>query len=170
MYNSEKNASRQNKWVSLLICQLIILGGYLLIRMVFLVFGLQLHLTAQGICLALLPYCFGALYLWKRCKKQKPWFYVLGLLLPAVAEKLTLYFLGAYLCGISPFRVTAVMEVIGRVEPYAVLFTRMPMRYAVNLLFFNWIYILCGIAFSALCFLGLYFLQKRKADAGYNHL
>ena len=165
MYNSEKTASRQNKWVSLLICWLIILGGYLLIRMVFLVFGLQLHLTAQGTCLALLPYCFGALYLWKRCKKQKPWFYVLGLLLPAVAEKLALYILGAYLCGVSPFRVTAAMEAIGRVEPYAVLFTRMPMRYAVNLLFFNGTYILGGIAFSALCFLGLYFLQKRKADA-----
>ena len=163
MYNSEKNASRQNKWVSLLICQLIILGGYLLIRMVFLVFGLQLHLTAQGICLALLPYCFGALYLWKRCKKQKPWFYVLGLLLPAVAEKLTLYFLGAYLCGVSPFRVTAAMEAIGRVEPYAVLLTRMPMRYAVNLLFFNGTYILCGIAFSVLCFLGLYLLQIKTA-------
>ena len=165
MYNSEKAARWQNKWVSLLICWLIILGGYLLIRMVFLIFGLQLHLTAQGICLALLPYCFGALYLWKRCKKQKPWFYVLGLLLPAVAEKLALYILGAYLCGVSPFRVTAAMEAIGRVEPYAVLFTRMPMRYAVNLLFFNGTYILGGIAFSALCFLGLYFLQKRKADA-----
>ena len=164
MYNCEKTASRQNKWVSLLICWLIILGGYLLIRMVFLVFGLQLHLTAQGICLALLPYCFGALYLWKRCKKQKPWFYVLGLLLPAVAEKLALYILGAYLCGVSPFRVTAAMEAIGRVEPYAVLFTRMPMRYAVNLLFFNLIYILCGVAFAALCAFGLSILQKREAD------
>ncbi len=168
MYNCEKTASRQNKWVSLLICWLIILGGYLLIRMVFLVFGLQLHLTAQGICLALLPYCFGALYLWKRCKKQKPWFYVLGLLLPAVAEKLTLYFLGAYLCGVSPFHVTAVMEAIGRGEPYAGLFTRMPMRYAANLLFFNETYILCGIAFSALCFCGL--CLKRKADALSNRL
>ena len=164
MYNCEKTASRQNKWVSLLICWLIILGGYLLIRMIFLIFGLQLHLAAQGICLALLPYCFGALYLWKRCKKQKTWFYVLGLLLPAVAEKLTLYFLGAYLCGVSPFRVTAVMEAIGTIEPYAVLFTRMPMRYAVNLLFFNWIYILCSIAFSALCFLGLSLLRKRAEN------
>lgn len=164
MYNHEAPAHRKLILRSLLICWLIILGGYLLIRMVFLVFGLQLHLTAQGACLALLPYCFGALYLWKRCKKQKPWFYVLGLLLPAVAEKLTLYFLGAYLCGVSPFRVTAVMEAIGRVEPYAVLLTRMPMRYAVNLLFFNWAYILCGIAFSALCFLGLSLLQKRTED------
>ena len=165
MYNSEKTARRQNKWVSLLICWLIILGGYLLIRMVFLIFGLQLHLAAQGTCLVLLPFVFGALYLRKCCKKQKPWFYVLGFLLPAVAEKLTLYFLGAYLCGVSPFRVTTVMEAIGRVEPYAVLFTRMPMRYAVNLLFFNGTYILCGIAFSALCFLGLYSLQKKTADA-----
>lgn len=165
MYNCEKAARRQNKWISLMICWLTILGGYLLIRMVFLIFGLQLHLTAQGTCLVLLPFIFGALYLRKCCKKQKPWFYLLGLLLPAVAEKLTLYFLGAYLCGVSPFRVTAVMEAIGRVEPYAVLFTRMPMRYAVNLLFFNGTYILCGIAFSALCFLGLYSLQKKTADA-----
>ena len=164
MYNSEKTASRQNKWVSLLICWLIILGGYLLIRMVFLIFGLQLHLAAQGACLVLLPFVFGALYLRKRCKKQKPWFYVLGLLLPAVAEKLTLYFLGAYLCGVNPFRVTAVMEAVGRVEPYAVLFTRMPMRYAVNLLFFNGTYLLCGAAFAAFCAFGLSALQKRVAD------
>lgn len=164
MYNSEKNASRQNKWVSLLICQLIILGGYLLIRMVFLIFGLQLHLAAQGACLVLFPFVFGALYLRKCCKKQKTWFYVLGLLLPAVAEKLTLYFLGAYLCGVSPFRVTAVMEAIGTIEPYAVLFTRMPMRYAVNLLFFNWTYILCGAAFAGSCAFGLSALQKRVAD------
>ena len=164
MYNSEKNASRQNKWVSLLICQLIILGGYLLIRMVFLIFGLQLHLAAQGACLVLLPFVFGALYLWKRSKNRKPLFYALGILLPAIVEKLALYFLGAYLCGVSPFRVTAVMEAIGRVEPYAVLFTRMPMRYAVNLLFFNGTYILCGAAFAASCVFGLSALQKRVAD------
>lgn len=164
MYNCEKTANRKNKWVSLLICWGIILGGYLLIRMVFLVFGLQLHLTVQGACLVLLPFIFGALYLRKCCKKQKPWFYLIGLLLPAVAEKLTLYFLGAYLCGVSPFRVTAVMEAIGRVEPYAVLFTRMPMRYAVNLLFFNGTYILCGAAFAAFCAFGLSALQKRVAD------
>ena len=164
MYNSEKTARWQNKWVSLLICWLIILGGYLLIRMVFLIFGLQLHLAVQGTCLVLLPFVFGALYLRKCCKKQKPWFFVLGLLLPAVAEKLTLYFLGAYLCGVSPFRVTAAMEAIGRVEPYAVLFTRMPMRYAINLLFFNLIYILCGVSFAALCTFGLFALQKRAAD------
>lgn len=164
MYNCEKTASRQNKWVSLMICWLIILGGYLLTCMVFLIFGLQLRLAAQGACLVLLPFIFGALYLRKCCKKQKPWFYVLGLLLPAIAEKLALYFLGAYLCGVSPFRVTAAMEAIGRAEPYAVLLTRMPMRYAVNLLFFNWIYILCGAAFAAFCTFGLFALQKRETD------
>ena len=164
MYNNEATAHGKLHLKSLLICWGIILTGYLLIRMLFLVLGLQLHLTAQGACLALLPYCFGALYLWKRCKKQKPWFYVLGLLLPAVVEKPALYFLGAYLCGVSPFRVTAVMEAIGRAEPYAMLFTRMPMRYAVNLLFFNGTYILCGAAFAAFCAFGLSALQKRVAD------
>ena len=165
MYNNEATAHGKLNLKSLLICWGIILTGYLLIRMLFLVLGLQLHLTAQGACLALLPYCFGALYLWKHCKDRKPLFYALGILLPAIVEKLVLYFLGAYLCGGSPFRVTAVMEAIGRVEPYTVLFTRMSMRYAVNLLFFTGTYILGSIAFSAFCFLGLYFLQKRKADA-----
>ena len=164
MYNNEATAHGKLHLRSLPICWGIILGGYLLTRMVFLIFGLQLRLAAQGACLVLLPFIFGALYLRKCCKKQKPWFYVLGLLLPAVAEKLALYILGAYLCGVSPFRVTAVMEAIGRVEPYAVLFTRMPMRYAVNLLFFNWIYILCGAAFAALCAFGLSILQKRETD------
>ena len=156
MYNNEATAHGKLNLKSLLICWLIILAGYLMIRIVFLVFGLQMYLTAQGACLALLPYCFGALYLWRRSKNREPLFYVLGILFPAIVEKLALYFLGAYLCGVSPFRATAVMEAIGTIEPYAVLFTRMPMRYAVNLLFFNWIYILCGIAFSALCFLGLF--------------
>ena len=165
MYNNKATTQRKTNLISLLICWLIILAGYLMIRILFLILGLQLHLTAQGACLALLPYCFGALYLWKRCKNRKPLFYALGVLLPAVAEKLALYFLGAYLCGVSPFRVTAVMEAIGTVEPYAVLFTRMPMRYAVNLLFFNGTYILCGIAFSALCFLGLSLLQKWAVEA-----
>lgn len=165
MYNNKATTQRKTNLISLLICWLIILAGYLMIRILFLILGLQLHLTAQGACLALLPYCFGALYLWKRCKNRKPLFYALGVLLPAVAEKLALYFLGAYLCGVSPFRVTAVMEAIGTVEPYAVLFTRMPMRYAVNLLFFNGTYILCGIAFSALCFWGLSLLQKRAVEA-----
>lgn len=164
MYNNEATAHGKLRLKSLLICWGIILGGYLLIHMVFLIFGLQLHLAAQGACLVLLPFIFGALYLRKCCKKQKTWFYVLGLLLPAIAEKLTLYFLGAYLCGISPLRVTAVMEAIGRIEPYTVLFTQMPMRYAVNLLFFNWAYILCGATFAAFCALGLSALQKRVAD------
>lgn len=165
MYNNKATTQRKTNLISLLICWLIILAGYLMIRILFLILGLQLHLTAQGACLALLPYCFGALYLWKRCKNRNPLFYALGVLLPAVVEKLALYFLGAYLCGVSPFRVTAVMEAIGTVEPYAVLFTRMPMRYAVNLLFFNGTYILCGIAFSALCFWGLSLLQKRAVEA-----
>ncbi len=164
MYNHEAPAHRKLILRSLLICWLTILGGYLLIRMVFLIFGLQLHLTSQGACLVLLPYCFGALYLWKRCKKQNRGFIYSDSCFPAVAEKLTLYFLGAYLCGVGPFRVTAVMEAIGRTEPYAVLFTRMPMRYAVNLLFFNG-YILCGIAFLRTLLFGLILTANKDRPA-----
>ena len=59
MHNHEAPAHRKLILRSLLICWLIILGGYLLIRMVFLVCGLQLHLTAQGACLVLLPTALG---------------------------------------------------------------------------------------------------------------
>ena len=90
MYNNKATTQRKTTLISLLICWLIILAGYLMIRILFLILGLQLHLTAQGACLALLPYCFGALYLWKRCKNRKPLFYALGVLLPAVVEKLAL--------------------------------------------------------------------------------
>ena len=90
MYNNEATAHGKLNLKSLPICWGIILGGYLLIRMAFLVCGLQLHLAAQGICLALLPYCFGALYLWRCCKNREPLFYALGILLPAIVEKLTL--------------------------------------------------------------------------------
>ena len=48
MYNNEATAHGKLNLKSLLICWGIILGGYLLIRMVFLVFGLQLYLTAQS--------------------------------------------------------------------------------------------------------------------------
>ena len=47
MYNNEETAQEKTNGGSLRICWLIILAGYLLIRMVFLVFGLQLHLNAQ---------------------------------------------------------------------------------------------------------------------------
>ena len=73
MYNSEKTASRQNKWVSLLICWLIILGGYLLTRMVFLIFGLQLHLAAQGACLVVNE---EGLFLLQFGVRSKPSFFV----------------------------------------------------------------------------------------------
>ena len=61
MYNNKAATQRKTNLISLLICWLIILAGYLMIRILFLILGLQLHLTAQGACLALLPYCFGAL-------------------------------------------------------------------------------------------------------------
>ena len=54
MHNNEATAHGKLNLKSLPICWLIILGGYLLIRMVFLVFGLQLHLTA----------CAAAVLLW----------------------------------------------------------------------------------------------------------
>jgi len=50
---------------SLIISWLIILGVYLLLRLVFVIFGFHLAPVVLGGCLAVLPYIAGAFYLFK---------------------------------------------------------------------------------------------------------
>lgn len=55
------------------------------------------------------------------------------------------------------------MEAAASREPFVNLFTQPSARYVINILFFNWAYIVCGILFSALC---IVFLSKaRKVTA-----
>ena len=85
---------------SLIISWLIILGVYLLLRLVFVIFGFHLAPVVLGGCLAVLPYIAGAFYLFNTPAAHRVGGCVLGILLPSIVEKLVLYFFGASLYGI----------------------------------------------------------------------
>ena len=102
---------------SLIISWLIILGVYLLLRLVFVIFGFHLAPVVLGGCLAVLPYIAGAFYLFKTPAAHRVGGCVLGILLPSIVEKLVLYFLGASLYGIPLADVSGVMSRIAANEP-----------------------------------------------------
>lgn len=76
---------------SLIISWLIILGVYLLLRLVFVIFGFHLAPVVLGGCLAVLPYIAGAFYLFNTPAAHRVGGCVLGILLPSIVEKLVLY-------------------------------------------------------------------------------
>ena len=78
---------------SLIISWLIILGVYLLLRLVFVIFGFHLAPVVLGGCLAVLPYIAGAFYLFNTPAAHRVGGCVLGILLPSIVEKLVLIFL-----------------------------------------------------------------------------
>lgn len=156
-----KNSESKNLVLLLLIDWLIILGTYLFVRLLFIIFGLHLNTTILGSCLAILPYLFGTLYLWKFCKQQKIWFNVLAVLLPCIIEKIATYLLGAFLYSLSPANITEVMNTITGNEPYTVFITNPSARYLINISFFGWVYILGSIIFCVLMVLFLSTIQKK---------
>ena len=149
----------------LLIGWLIILGSYLLIRLAFILFGLHLRSEALGVCLAVIPYLLAALYFGKYGKSQKAWFYSLGILFPSIVEKIALYSIGAFLYGIAPANIAGVMDAVAAGDVVVNLFTQPSARYVINILFFNWTYIVCGIAVSVLCVLILTKVQKNTENS-----
>ena len=126
---------------SLIISWLIILGVYLLLRLVFVIFGFHLAPVILGGCLAVLPYIAGAFYLFKTPAAHRVGGCVLGILLPSIVEKLVLYFLGASLYGIPLADVSGVMSRIAANEPFTHIFSNPAARYILNLSFFGWQYI-----------------------------
>ena len=144
---------KKSHTVVLLIGWLIILGSYLLIRLAFILFGLHLRSEALGVCLAVIPYLLAALYFGKYGKLQKAWFYSLGILFPSIVEKIALY------------SIAGVMEAVATGDVFVNLFTQPSARYVINILFFNWTYIVCGIAVSVLCVLILTKVQKNTENS-----
>ena len=69
---------------SLIISWLIILGVYLLLRLVFVIFGFHLAPVVLGGCLAVLPYIAGAFYLFNTPAAHRVGGCVLGILLPSI--------------------------------------------------------------------------------------
>ena len=102
--------SKKNTLAVLLVGWLIVLGSYLIIRFVFILIGFTLNPTILGICLAVIPCLLETLYLGKCGKSQRISVYVLGLLIPSIVEKVALYLIGAFLCGIDPANIAGVME------------------------------------------------------------
>lgn len=148
--------------MELLVGWLVILGSYLLIRTIFLMFGF-LHSAWLGACLAVIPYGLGALYFWKIHSKHSGGFYALGILFPAVIEKVALYLLGAALFGISPVRFAAVLNAITEQMTLANLLPYSPVVYAVDISFLGWVYVLCSLAVSAL-FAALLIIRNRPSN------
>ena len=139
---------KKSHTVVLLIGWLIILGSYLLIRLAFILFGLHLRSEALGVCLAVIPYLLAALYFGKYGKSQKAW-----------------YSIGAFLYGIIPANIAGVMEAVATGDVFVNLFTQPSARYVINILFFNWTYIVCGIAVSVLCVLIFTKVQKNTENS-----
>ena len=155
--------SKKNTLAVLLGGWLVVLSSYLIIRFVFILIGFTLNPTILGVCLAVIPGLLEMLYLGKCGKSQKISVYMLWLLIPSIVEKVALYLIGAFLCGIDPANIAGVMKTATSREPFVNLFTQPSARYIINILFFNWAYIVCGILFSALC---VVFLSKaRKVTA-----
>lgn len=148
---------------SLIISWLIILGVYLLLRLVFVIFGFHLAPVVLGGCLAVLPYIAGAFYLFKTPAAHRVGGCVLGILLPSIVEKLVLYFFGASLYGIPLADVSGVMSRIAVNEPFTHIFSNPAARYILNLSFFGWQYIVGSIVVCAILILGMMGIQKRKS-------
>lgn len=150
-----RTARKYKPFVTLLMSWLIILGVYLLLRLIFIIFGFHLSPALLGGCLAIIPYLAGAIYLWKSKMPYKNGFYALGILIPSIAEKIILYFSGASLYGISPSNITGVLEKIALNEPYVKIFTHPAARYILNLSFLGWSYVLSSLLFCGVLVLCL---------------
>lgn len=69
-------------------------------------------------------------------------FYVLGIMFPAIVEKIILYLFGAFLYGMNPGNIAGVMAKIAQKEPFTNFITTPSARYVFEISFFGWPYIL----------------------------
>lgn len=145
---------RKNKpIIALLMSWLTIVITYMALRIVFLMFGLHLYKTALGACLAVIPYFLGIVYLKKSKTSSRVSFYVLGIVPPAIVEKILLYFLGACLYGINPIHISEVLKKIAADEPFTNILSMPSLHYALNFSFFGWLYIVSSLAVCAVLIL-----------------
>lgn len=160
-HSNAGNRQKQNSILVLLLNWIIILGAYLLIRIIFIVLGFHLYTPLLGGLLAIIPYLLGTLYLWKSCNQYRIGFYVLAILLPSIFEKVALYLIGSFLYNLSPVNIIEVMKAISNNMPYVNFIKSQSIQYLINISFYTWTYIICSIVFSILC---IWFLvrQKRK--------
>lgn len=148
--NNTQIAKKHNPVIALIMSWLIIAGTYLLLRIVFLTLGFHLYPAVLGGCLAIIPYLFGAFYLWKSNASQRAGYYALGIMLPAIVEKVTLYLLGSLLYGMNPGNIAGVLEKIIQKEPFTNFITTPSARYIFEISFLGWPYIFGSLVVCAL--------------------
>lgn len=141
---------------------LVILSSYILIHIVFIIFGFVLNPSILGGLLAVVPYLCGTLCFLIACPSQSGWFYTLGIIFPAVIEKITLYLMGASFYNISPLNIQAVMKTVSAHEQYTNIFTHPSAHYILNISYLNFGYVFCSIMVSVLMVILLLYIQKRK--------
>ena len=149
-HNNAQVAKKRNSVLALIMSWLIITGTYLLFRVIFITLGFHLYPVVLGVCLAIIPYLFGAIYLVKSNTSHGIGYYALGIMLPAIAEKIILYFLGALLYGINPKNISGVLEQSSQNEPFSNYITTPSARYIFEISFFGWPYILGSIVMCVL--------------------
>lgn len=160
--NELHSVSKPHPLKNLLMGWLIILVSYILIRVNFLLFGLH-SAVMLGCCLAAIPYLLGGCYLAKSAPYHTTPYYTLGLLLPAIIEKVVLYLLGAAFYGISVLKISSVLEAVSSFKPYTHGFTHPMARYIFNISILNWWYVLISIAVSLL--LSIFLSQRYRQQS-----
>lgn len=133
--NNTQTAKKHNPFLTLIISWLIITGTYLLLRIMFLTLGFHLYPAALGGCLAIIPYLLGAIYLWRSNASKKVGYYALGIMLPAIAEKVILYLLSSLLYGMNPGNIAGVFAKITQKEPFTNFITTPSARYIFEISF-----------------------------------
>lgn len=160
--NNTQAAKKHNSVLALILCWLIIVGTYLLLRIMFLTLGFHLYPAVLGGCLAIIPYLLGAIYLWKSNASPKVGYYALGIMLPAIAEKVILYLLGSLLYGMNPGNIAGVLEKIAQKEPFTNFITTPSARYIFEISFLGWPYILGSLVVCVLLVLLIVKVSKKK--------
>ena len=148
--------------LSLAISWLIILGTYLLLRLIFSIFGFHLYAGLLGGCLAFVPYLISTIYLYKSTRTINIWIYLLGIALPNIIEKIVLYLMGAFLYGVDPANVSSALQRIASNEPYTNFFTHPAATNIFSLAFFGWTYSIGSFVVCALLIFIAIALRKTK--------
>ncbi len=160
--NNTQAAKKHNPVPALVISWLIITGTYLLLRIMFLTLGFHLYPAILGGCLAIIPYLFGAIYLWRSNASPQIGYYALGIILPAVAEKVTLYLLGSLLYGMNPGNIAGVLKKIAQKEPFTNFITTSSARYIFEISFLGLPYILGSLLMSTVLVFLIWGINGRR--------
>lgn len=156
---------RRREAVVLQLCLgwLVILLTYLLTYSVPFLVGWNVK-HGLSIALMIVPYVAGARYYSVYCQGRSSTFYVLGLLVHSISEKILIYFLSTFIYKINPLHVANVMKKISEGSVTRSGTDGMVSYYSNAVSFFSWGYVLGGLLFSILVIIFVVRMQRLKAE------